>query len=79
MLLLSQLDQCILVMIRELGRIEMAGLGIDDMARQLLHLGQQLDIRDVLEIFRMIADLIGIPKRGGQPADPARSAHERRL
>ncbi len=62
----QQLDQLRLVVILEFLRIEMGGLGLDNMGSQLAHLGRQLDVRDVLEIGGLVANLVGIAQRRRQ-------------
>jgi hypothetical protein len=49
-----------LVVILEFLWIEMARLGVDDMAGELDHFGRQFEFRDVLEVGALISNLVGI-------------------
>ncbi len=63
--LLEQLDDGLLVAIHELRWIEVGRLALQDLLGQLERLGLDLHVRNVLEIFLRVPDLVGIAERGG--------------
>src|SRR6478609_7697741 len=63
LLALQQFLQRVLVLIAELGRIEVAGLGLDDVGGELEHVFRDLLVLDVVEEVGLLAHLVGVAQR----------------
>src|ERR1700732_3328844 len=59
LLLPHQFDERGLVMILKFLRIEMARLGVDDMAGEFDHFGREIEFWDVLEVGAVISNFVG--------------------
>src|SRR3954468_5833444 len=59
-LLVDDLSQRCLVAVLELVRFEVAGLGLHNVLCEIEHLLLDLDVRNVLEIVRLVPDLVRV-------------------
>ena len=64
--------QRVLVFILEFRRIEMGGLGIEDVARQFDHVLRNLRMADIVEILVLVAQFVWKPQGGAEQAFPKR-------
>ena len=62
----DQFDDRVLVAVLEPGRIELGGLGLDDVPGEIPHLGRQLKLGDVLEVGVLPPHLVGIAQDRGE-------------
>ena len=68
LLALQQVLQCVLVLVAELGRIEVSRLGLDDVGCEFKHVFRDLFILDVVEEVGLLAYLVGITQRQAEQA-----------
>src|SRR3954469_2636546 len=68
LLALQQFLQRVLILIAELGRIEVAGLGLDDVGGELEHVFRNLLVLDVVEEVGLLAHLVGVAQRYAEQA-----------
>src|SRR5829696_1023764 len=71
-LLIDDLTQRRLVAVLELVRFEVAGLGLHNVLREIEHLLLDLDVRNVLEIIRLVPDLVGVTQERAHQSFSAR-------
>src|SRR5450759_1438925 len=62
--LLEHLDHGFLVVICELCRVEVGRLALENMLGQLEHIGLELHVRNVVEVFFRVPKLVGIAQCG---------------
>ena len=72
LLLLQQLLQRIFVVVLKFFGLEVAGLGFDDVRRQLQHVLRNFLILDIVEILVLFADLVRISQRDAEEPFAAR-------